>query len=302
VEAVSRNVRVSPPFAALVLEVMVEVNDRVEAGQPLLRLDARELEADRAALRAALDVARAQVARLENEPRPEEVLVLEASDAATEAELEDARDAYDRIVNARDSGAASSSELDSATWKLRFAEALRRRAAYNLALTRAGAWSYDIEIARARVAEAEAALASLEDRIDRYTVRAPIAGTILKRSVEPGEFLAADGNSASLVLGDISRLRVRAQIDEADLPFFVAGAPATARPRGRGDLAIDLSFVRLEPYAIVKTDLTGLALERVDTRIIEALYDVVGTPAVPLVPGQLVDVYIDASSAAPSGE
>lgn len=294
VEAVSRNIRVSPPFAGLVLEVMVNVNDRIQAGDPLVRLDARELEAERAALRAAVDVARAEVERLENTPRPEEVAVAEAADAAAVAELGDAIAEYDRVRGAQASGAATTSELETARWALEAARARRTRAAADLTLTRAGAWSYEIDIARARVAEAEAALAALDARIERFIIRAPAAGTILKRDVEPGEFASVDPNAAMLVLGDLSTLRVRVQIDEADLPFFDTGAQAIARPRGRGDLEIRMVFVRLEPLAIVKTDLTGMAMERVDTRVIEALYDVVESP-VPLVPGQLVDVYIDAA-------
>jgi len=295
VEAASKNIRVSAPFAALVTEVLVDVNDHVEAGQPLLKLDARELEAGRASAVAAIAAAKAELERLQNQPRAEEVEVVRAADADADAQLQEAKADFDRMKNAEASGAATTSELDTALWRLRAAEARRQRAGADLTLKLAGAWSWDIEVARANVAVAEAALASLNDRIDRYTIRAPISGTVLKRDIEPGEYVSTDVRSPAIMLGDLSKLRIRARVDEADLPDFVSGAPAIARPRGRGDQAIQLSFVRLEPFAIVKTDLTGLALERVDTRVIEVLYDVVPPVPVPLVPGQLVDVYIDAS-------
>ncbi len=58
-------------------------------------------------------------------------------------------------------------------------------------------------------------------------------------------------------------------------------------------LTIPLAMVRIEPLAIPKTQLSGATNERVDTRVVEVIFEVQGSPKVTLFPGQLVDVFID---------
>ena len=55
---------------------------------------------------------------------------------------------------------------------------------------------------------------------------------------------------------------------------------------------VPLKLVRIEPYARPKTDLTGSNTERVDTRVVEVLFQIEGTTKSRIFPGQVVDVYI----------
>jgi len=63
--------------------------------------------------------------------------------------------------------------------------------------------------------------------------------------------------------------------------------------RGNRDLATELKFERVEPYVIPKRSLTGESTERVDTRVLQALYSF---PAgkLPVYVGQQMDVFIEA--------
>ena len=56
-----------------------------------------------------------------------------------------------------------------------------------------------------------------------------------------------------------------------------------------------LTFVRVEPYVVPKKALTGANTERVDTRVIEVIFEITGTTTFRLFPGQVVDVYIEAA-------
>ncbi len=64
-----------------------------------------------------------------------------------------------------------------------------------------------------------------------------------------------------------------------------------------------LTFVRLEPYVVPKVSMTGINVERVDTRVVQVIYAL--DPANRLVRekkvlvGQLLDVFIDARRASP---
>lgn len=153
---------------------------------------------------------------------------------------------------------------------------------------------FDVEIGEAALLQARAEVNRIKLEIERYTVRAPIAGTILQIKIHPGEF-AADGvpNPPLMVLGDDRTLYIRTDIDEYDAWRLDAGAPAIAFGRGNTSLEIPLTYVRTEPLVIPKTSLTGNSTERTDTRVLQAIYSF--DPAnVRLYVGQLVDVYIKA--------
>jgi multidrug resistance efflux pump len=73
VEPGTENIALSCAVSGLVTSLSVKAGDRVRSGQKLFSIDDRDLLADLAAKRAALDNARAQLAKLEAQPRPEEL-------------------------------------------------------------------------------------------------------------------------------------------------------------------------------------------------------------------------------------
>src|SRR5262245_12292826 len=90
VEASSENIAISTPVSGLCTQVYVKVGDRVKAGQKLFSLDDRNLQADLVVRRRSLEVAQAQLERLLQAPRPEEIPVAEAKVAEAEQTLADA--------------------------------------------------------------------------------------------------------------------------------------------------------------------------------------------------------------------
>jgi HlyD family secretion protein len=143
------------------------------------------------------------------------------------------------------------------------------------------------------VAQAEAQLKLVETNVDRLSMRAPIAGVILQNKVRLGQYAQCGPLSEPLmILGSVTPLHVRVDVDEHDAWRVRGGAPALASPRGNGSLKIPLEFVRFEPYVIPKKSLTGDSTERVDTRVLQVIYRVKDQDA-PLYVGQQMDVYIE---------
>jgi hypothetical protein len=114
----------------------------------------------------------------------------------------------------------------------------------------------------------------------------------LQVKVRAGEYVAQPSSSELMILGDVDPLHVRVDIDEADIPRFLAGCRARGYVRGETRNAVDLEFVRVEPYVVPKKSLTGSNTERVDTRVLQALYAARGATQ-ELFVGQQLDVYID---------
>jgi hypothetical protein len=96
-----------------------------------------------------------------------------------------------------------------------------------------------------------------------------------------------------MVLGETQRLQVRADIDEYNANRVRPDAAAVAYPRGEHTKSIPLRFSRIEPLVVPKTSLTGAAGERVDTRVLQAIYTF-DRPEWPIYAGQQLDVFIDA--------
>jgi hypothetical protein len=103
-------------------------------------------------------------------------------------------------------------------------------------------------------------------------IRALVDGEVLQVNVRPGEFVGAPPSQALVVLGNVTQLHVRVDVDEYDIPRFIADAPARATLKGQPNDSFPLRFVRIEPYVVPKKSLTGDNTERVDTRVLQVIY------------------------------
>jgi multidrug resistance efflux pump len=306
VECADRESTIAPAVSGVVMEVRVKVGDTVKAGDVLFTIDDRVPRAELVRLEAAVPTKQAVVDRWHALPRAEDVPPLEAAvasakalEASAKAEVSSREDELARLEEAvrtkarADRDAASARfALDSARARLAETAAAAARAQADLDRAMAGGWKPDLAIAEAELNEQKAAVKALTIELDRYTVRAPRGGTILRRDVEPGELVGASG-AGSLVLGDLSALHVRAQVDEEDIALVKSGAKATGRTRGAVSAEIPLSIVRIEPFARGKSQLAGTNVERVDTRVVEVVLRIEDSAGFPLVPGLALDVYIE---------
>jgi multidrug resistance efflux pump len=287
------NVAVGTELAGKVKEVYVaRLNQHFEKGEALFRLDDAALKAELAVRQANVKAAQAQLAKMEAQARPEEVAVKEKAVSAALATAEAAQDAYDRAARVGPGGIAAGDlatlkgAAEKATSDLKMAEA-------DLALLKAGAREEDREIARAAVKQAEALRDQTLADLDRLTVKAPISGEVLQINVRPGESVAPQPGPGLIVMGDTSTLLVRVSIDESDIPRLKLDAPALAYNRGTPQHEYKLKFLRVEPYVVPKTSLTGDNAERVDTRVLQVIY-AIQKPSPTVYVGDLLDVFIDA--------
>jgi multidrug efflux pump subunit AcrA (membrane-fusion protein) len=292
VEASSENIELSCAVSGMVTEVDVKAGDHVQEGQKLFSLDDRDLQADLGVKRAALEAARARLAKLQGEPRAEDVPPAEARVNEAQANLADAEVQMRLIESVTDKRAVREEDVQRRRLAYKAAQARLVEAEAQLALLKAGAWAPDIAVAKSEVGQAEAQLKSVETNIERLTIRSPIAGVILQNKVRLGQYAQCGPLSEPLmILGSVTPLHVRADVDEHDGWRVREGAPAVASPRGNGSLRIPLEFVRFEPYVVPKKSLTGDSTERVDTRVLQIIYRVNHQNA-PLHVGQQMDVYI----------
>lgn len=294
VEARSRNIAIGSPLGLVVKEVAVKVGDEVKAGAPLFILSDRVSRATVEVRRAAAASAKARLDRLIASPRPEEIPPAAARVTAAESVLADLKNQVALWESVTDRRAVSAEELARKKFAATAAEARVAEARAQLALLKAGTWTQDLEVARADLAEAEAQVRASEADLERHTIRAPVDGTVLQVNVRAGEFAPAGVLATPLMLfGGTERFHVRVDVDENDAWRFRAGAPAVAYVRGNRELKTDVKFEWVEPYVIPKRSLTGESTERVDTRVMQAVFSF-DRAALPVYLGQQMDVFIEA--------
>src|SRR5215475_1392425 len=261
VEASSENISISTAVSGLVVKVYVKAGDRVKAGQYLFSLDDRDLQAEIATRKAALDAARERLTRLEASPRPEEIPPAEARVREAEAALADATVQQKLIESVSDRRAIREEDLQRRRQATNAAAAKLDEAKAALALLKAGAWAPDVKIAKADLASAETQVKKIQTDIDRLTMRAPVTGEILQVNVRAREYAQVGTlNKPLIIMGDTSKLNVR-----------------------------------FEPYVIPIKSLTGDSTERVDTRVLQVIYRF-KDPKVPFRVGQQMDVFISTNS------
>jgi multidrug resistance efflux pump len=295
VEARKENIPVGSPTPGVVWEVFVKVGDYVRKGDPLFKLDDRELQAELKVREATLVATRAQLHRLEAAPRPEDIPPAQAALDEAKARVADTEVAMARTEKLYQKQMAAAGDYDKDRFAYYSAKAAMARAAAELARIKAGSWKEDIEVARASVLEAESQVESTKIALDRLTVRALADGEVLQVNVRPGQFAALAWREPMIILGDVNRLHVRVDIDEHDVPYFKQGAPAVARLKGKPHVEFPLEFVKIEPYVTPKKSLTGDNSERVDTRVLQAIYALPDSRPVHVYVGQQMDVYIKAA-------
>ena len=179
----------SSQLMAKVLTVNVHAGDRVRAGQTLLTLDSQETDAS---------YHKAEAARAEAQNG---IAESESAIAAAKANLDLASVTAERMNDLYGKRSISKQELDETTAKLKIAQAN-----YEMAKARR-------EELTGRVAQSDAALQ--QGKVSRsYTViRAPFAGVVAVRSVEPGTLAVPGSPLLTLEAGDAFRLH--AEVEES---------------------------------------------------------------------------------------
>jgi HlyD family secretion protein len=294
VEPVSQEVKIAAPLAGLIGEVLVKPGDKVSAGEPLLRLVDREAKARIAAAEA--QIALRKRARNDQAPSSRANERRKAEDAVADGEkaVVEARSTLDRTALEKRVGRASDADLEAARLALsRVQDRLKQQRADLRKLETDTVTPLptqtegQLNVARTELWAAEAA-------IEKFTVRAPIAGTVLQVNAKPGELAAPSATQPLVLLGDISALRVRAELDERDFGEIKIGQAVSIRPaafRGR-EFAGKVSFIA--PLVEPSRSSRGQR-NQTDVDVVEVLVDL-AEPG-PLAVGMKVDVYFRHDSA-----
>jgi len=182
-----------------VSEVLADVGDTVEEGQPLILIDERELRFEVERQQGLVRQVRAQLDLGPNDPPPQDSHQL-ASVRKAEADRFDAQRKYERAQALFKDDLISQQQFDEVASRYQNAQA-----SYELALQ-------EIERLKALLISSEASEHLAEKKLTDATIRAPYPGSVTSRTVHPGEYLKVQ--SPVIVLVRTDRLRARLAVPE----------------------------------------------------------------------------------------
>ena len=298
------NINIYPEVPGTVTAIRVAEGEVVRQGKPLISIDDSVQRATTAQLKSQAQAAGALLEELRAQPRKETLEVAKAQVEYAGAGLKSAQDELDKQQKSYelDQRSVSKDALDGAVNAVKVAktnlEVVRRQ--YDL--TRAGAWSYDIQNQEHQYDALTKAYQAASALLEKYTIKASADGVVLSINAAVGSYASAQGAYDSytqgltpvLVMGsDQKYLGVRCYIDEILVHRLPQPARINAKMFIRGtDINIPLEYVRVQPYVSPKIELSNQRTERVDVRVLPALFRFAKPKNLALYPGQLVDVYI----------
>jgi HlyD family secretion protein len=186
-------VEVGSELSGIVQSVEVDYNDQVKVGQVLAKLDTTKLKAQMQQTSAALAAAKAQL-------------------LSAQATVVETRNELSRLTELRKmaSKAISQHDLDAGQAALDRAKANEAQA-------------------KAAVSQSKAALDAQGTDLSKTEIRSPVKGVVLKRSIDPGQTVAAAFQAPVLFLlaEDLAKMELHVDVDEADVGEVKTGQEAT---------------------------------------------------------------------------
>jgi len=186
---------VSPRINGTVLQVLVDDNAQVKAGDPLVQIDPADLNlavegasADVAQARAGAIQVTAQIARAQAEIDAATARIAQNGAILNRAQLDFNRTELLSRENAR---AISTQDLDAARATLESAQATRQSLLAERAAAQAGLAAAQAQsaVSQAQIDRTEAVLRTAQLQVNYTIIRSPIAGRVAKKSVEVGQRL-----------------------------------------------------------------------------------------------------------------
>ena len=238
VEAPHR-VEIGTQVAGTVQRIPVAEGQSVDAGQVLIELDPAEARAVLAQATTAVAQAEAHLRQLDELQVP----LAEQAQRQARATLDNARSQLQRQQDLFRQGFVGQAALDDALRAVEVADAQWRSAVEQQRTL--GPQGSDRALAQTALAQARAAADAARARLGYTTVRAPVAGVLISRDVEPGNVVQP--GKALMVLSPAGETQLVVQIDEKNLGLLALGQKALASADAFPDRRFEAELVYINP-------------------------------------------------------
>jgi ABC exporter DevB family membrane fusion protein len=290
VEPASEVRQLAPKSGGVIKMCFVQVGDVVRKGEPILTLHDEKEAAAVVLARKQWDVARAEEAQVKSGVNKYRIRAAEKTVARCRAEYDYAAQEMARSRKLIGSRSVSQSDMDAADAKRLQMQASLHQAEAELLHLMHFVRDVDKALMRAKVSQAEANLTVAEQQLRDLRVLAPFDGTVLKVLKRPGEGVRMIELEPVVIFGDVSRLRVRAEVDERFVKHLQVGQAAEVYGRNLAEKNYAGRVIEIEKIMGDKTIFTRASTERKDLHVLQVVIEMETGFSAPV--GLKVDVRI----------
>ena len=290
VEPRGGEIKIGAQTAGRMADIAVKINDVVKTGDLLIRLDDEEASARMAAAESEAAV-RKRERDAETVSRPaQDRRNAEDAVAAAERALAQARADLDGTVRTRSTSGAAASDPPALRAAVKAAQdklGQERDALRRTQLTAGIPLATRLEAA---LTAARSDLSLAETALERTRIRAPSDGTVLQINARAGETATPSAEQTLLVLGDLTALRVRAELEERDSAKVRVGQTAVVQSDAHPGRKFEGKVVTMA-QALGPSKLAQRGPRRPnDVEVLEVVIDLDANSG--LLPGMRVDVFL----------
>jgi len=252
--------QVHAPFAGVIKQILVEVGQHVNKGTQLVKMDDSEARGRLATAQAALESSRIVERDLANGGSPEELNRFKSDIASATLDQQQAATDLAAKKVLLQKGAASPAEVAAAQQKFDAANLTLQNARAHTASRYTPA---DLNSAKLKVVEAEAAVAAAQSNLANVDIRSPINGSVYNIPVSQYDFVPFGDDI--LDVADLNRIQVRAYFDEPEIGKLAVGQPVKIVWDAKRD-SVWHGHIALAPSTIYayNTRSVGIAIITVD--------------------------------------
>ncbi|HEX6019940.1 MAG TPA: efflux RND transporter periplasmic adaptor subunit [Burkholderiaceae bacterium] len=264
--------------------------EAIKAGAELARLDRSEMLARREHALAQVAATQATLHELQSGFRGEEVAQGSAVLAAAAERLADTKRDVERAQRLVEGGAVGAESLDKARLAFDVASSQHEQARQQLRILQTGTRREKIDVQRAQVAQAEAAVKPIDAALAQMLIHAPFGGIVTVRHREPGETVAPGAPVFTLMNPDDRWVRI--YVPENRIGRLRLGGKAAISTDSFPDRTYAGQVVFIASAAEFTPKTVQTAEERV--KLVYAVrVRVAGDAALELKPGMPADVRLD---------
>jgi HlyD family secretion protein len=278
VEGASETTQVGAAADGILKAVYVKEGQFVKRGTLLGEIGCDDLQASLQTATAEADGARQARTRILRGARDEEKKIASEKTAAARATFEEAKSRMEMQRALYQKEQISRSSYEQAVRDLGVADANLRAAVRTEELLAAPPLQEDKARADADVLAAEGRAQTVQERIEKCSILAPIDGTVLRVYARRGESFSTVTPRPLFSLADTSSRHIKAEIDERDVDKVSVGQKVVIQADALDGKRLIGSVVRVSTMMGRKSISTGDPSDKSDRDILEALIGLEGNP------------------------
>lgn len=219
--------RIRPKISGRIDKILADEGDTVAEDQILVRLEQEDFVLAQNRADAVLGTANAALQQLLAGARGEDIQGAKAAVSQAKASLDEATADFERVKKLHEANVASKQMYDTSRARYEIARQAVLIASENLKKTKAGPTKEDVQVARARVREAEVGLQMAEQQLKDSTIQAPFSGIVAEKFMNDGEIVSSLSPSEILRLVNIDTIKIQCAIPENEMSRIHLDAEAS---------------------------------------------------------------------------